>query len=94
MCFVARVLPWDFLLQRKSKKAKKTTFSMKLASISINVHIASKSRWIKQKKNIGIVENRLEAALGKVKYKDWTNPARQRDLYSLPEQLCSFLLRH
>ena len=56
----------------------------------INVHIFQSK--VVEAKNIGIIEKRLEAALGEVEYEGWTNLDGLRDLYSFPEQLYSFLL--
>ena len=89
MCFVVRALPWDFLSKRKANKTKKNKLQSEAGKQIHKCAHCFQSKVV-EAKDIGIIENRLEAALGKVEYEGWTNLDGLRDLYSFPERLYSF----
>jgi len=91
VCFGARVLLWDFFSKRKAKKTKKNKVQSETSKQTHKCAHCFQSKMV-EAKHIGIIENRLEAALGEVEHKGWTDLDRPRDLYSFAERLYSFLL--
>lgn len=89
-CFVERGLPRDFISKRKANKPKKNELLFEAGKQTHKCAHCSQSK-VAEVKNTGIIENRLEAALGKAEYDSWANLDGLRDLYSFPEQLYSFL---
>lgn len=62
VCFVARVLPWDFLSKRKANKTQKTKLQSEAGKQTHKCAHCFQSKVV-EVKHIGIIENRLEAAL-------------------------------
>lgn len=91
VCFVGRVLPWDFLSKKKANKTKKNKLQSEAGKQTHKRAHRFQSK-VAEAKDIGIIENRLDAALGEGEYEGWTNLDGLRDLYSFPEWLYSFLL--